>query len=85
MPGNQEEDTKISDSISFLTSSRKRKHDEDDKEVESTDELILLDGISVPKDGSKIKSKKRKESLSEEKLLKLKKEKVLNILLLGIK
>ncbi|XP_043248866.1 probable ATP-dependent RNA helicase DDX52 isoform X2 [Colletes gigas] len=54
----------------------KRKYDEINEETENTNRLILLDGISVPKDGSKIKSKKAKESLNEEKQLKLKQEKI---------
>ncbi|XP_076248949.1 DExD-box helicase 52 isoform X2 [Calliopsis andreniformis] len=54
----------------------KRKYNEVDEETENTDELILLNGISVPKDGSKVKSKKRKESLTEDKLLKLQQEKI---------
>lgn len=63
----------------------KRKHDEVDKDAGNTnDELVLLDGISVPKSGSRKKSKKDKDSFSEEKRLKLEQEKVLNGLLLRI-
>ena len=55
----------------------KRKHDDVDNNEENTnDELVLLDGISVPKSGSRKKSKKDKDSFSEEKRLKLEQEKI---------
>ncbi|XP_076622408.1 DExD-box helicase 52 isoform X2 [Colletes latitarsis] len=68
--------TNTSDNVNSLILPAKRKYDEINKETENTNRLILLDGISVPKDGSKIKSKKSKESLNEEKQLKLKQEKI---------
>ncbi|XP_033329020.2 DExD-box helicase 52 [Megalopta genalis] len=57
-----------------LSTSIKRKHDVIDNETENISQLVLLDGITVPGDGSKIKSKKYKESLSTEKQLKLQQE-----------
>ena len=74
--GNEEETVSYSVTNS-LTLPMKRKHDEVDNNDENTnDELVLLDGISVPKSGSRKKSKKDKDSFSEEKRLKLEQEKI---------
>ncbi|XP_076682477.1 DExD-box helicase 52 [Andrena cerasifolii] len=74
--GNEEETVSCSVTNS-LTLPMKRKHNEDDSNAENTnDELVLLDGISVPTSGSRKKSKKDKDSFSEEKRLKLEQEKI---------
>ena len=74
--GNEEE-TAPCGVTNSLTLPLKRKHDEVDNGAENTnDELVLLDGISVPKSGSRKKSKKDKDSFSEEKRLKLEQEKI---------
>lgn len=54
----------------------KRKHDDIEEDTKDVGELILIDGMSVPKDGSKIKSKKSKAPITEEKQLKLEQEKI---------
>ncbi|XP_031840351.2 DExD-box helicase 52 [Nomia melanderi] len=56
--------------------STKRKHDTEEEEINNTNQLILLNGISISKDGIKMKSKKHKESLTIENQLKLEQEKV---------
>lgn len=74
--GNEEETVSRSVANS-LTLPMKRKHDEVENNTENADdELVLLDGISVLKSGSRKKSKKDKDSFSEEKLLKLEQEKI---------
>lgn len=52
----------------------KRKYRED--ENEDIDELILLNGLSVPKDGSVPTFKKPKKVATADKILKLEQEKV---------
>ncbi|XP_076649186.1 DExD-box helicase 52 [Halictus rubicundus] len=59
-----------------LSASTKRKRDIADEEIENTNQLTLLDGITVCENGNKIRSKKYKEALSMEKQLKLEQEKV---------
>ncbi|KZC04724.1 putative ATP-dependent RNA helicase DDX52 [Dufourea novaeangliae] len=56
--------------------SMKRKHDKVDDESKNVGQLILLNGLSVPKDGSKTKFKKHKESVDVDKQLKLEQEKI---------
>ncbi|XP_054012937.1 probable ATP-dependent RNA helicase DDX52 isoform X2 [Hylaeus anthracinus] len=73
---NEEKTTKSSNDTNCSTLTTKRKYDKIDNDIESTDELILLDGISIPKDGRKVRSKKHKGSLNEEKQQKLKQEKI---------
>ncbi|XP_012272894.1 probable ATP-dependent RNA helicase DDX52 [Orussus abietinus] len=61
-----------------LSIKRKRDDDEEKKEdehKENTQTLTLVNGISVPTDGSKIKRKKQK-TLTEDKNLKLEQEKI---------
>lgn len=81
---NEENSIKTSNSSNCSILSTKRKYNEIDNEVKDT-ELMLLDGISLSKNKNKVKSKKQKEFLNEEKQLKLEQEKVLNIELLLIK
>ncbi|XP_078042091.1 DExD-box helicase 52 [Augochlora pura] len=59
-----------------LSTPTKRKYDIVDNDTENTSQLELLDGITVPRDGNKVKSKKYKEFLSTEKQLKLQQEMV---------
>lgn len=55
--------------------SLKRKYEEDEEE-KKIDTLTLIEGISVPVDGSKVKSKMNKNSMTEAKKLKLEREQV---------
>ncbi|XP_003703115.1 DExD-box helicase 52 isoform X2 [Megachile rotundata] len=54
----------------------KRKHDDIEEDTKDAGELILVDGMSVPKNGNKVKSKKSKAPITEEKQLKLEQEKI---------
>jgi len=63
---------KIKDEVLEPTESNaKRKY----KENEDIDEITLLDGLSVPKNGS-VPAKKRKKATTADKMLKLEQEKV---------
>lgn len=53
-------------------SNAKRKYKDENEDL---DEITLLDGLSVPKDGS-IPAKKRKKIATADKILKLEQEKV---------
>lgn len=55
-----------------IESNAKRKYKD---ENEDFDEITLLDGLSVPKDGS-VPAKKRKKIATADKILKLEQEKV---------
>ncbi|XP_076170038.1 DExD-box helicase 52 isoform X2 [Ptiloglossa arizonensis] len=72
---NEENSIKTSNSSNCSILSTKRKYNEIDNEVKDT-ELMLLDGISLSKNKNKVKSKKQKEFLNEEKQLKLEQEKI---------
>jgi len=50
----------------------KRKYKNENEDI---DEITLLDGLSVPKDGS-VPAKKRKKATTVDKMLKLEQEKV---------
>ena len=63
---------KAFDNINHSTLCEKRKYDEVEKETENINDLILLDGMSIPQN----KNKKCKVALTEEKRLKLEKEKI---------
>lgn len=80
--GNGVNDDKINiksfDNINHSILCEKRKYDEVEKETENINDLTLLDGMSIPQN----KNKKCKVALTEEKRLKLEKEKVYNILLI---
>ncbi|XP_034174993.1 DExD-box helicase 52 [Osmia lignaria lignaria] len=76
IPKNERKSITTFNDINCSMMSMKRKHDEIEEDRENNDELILLNGISVPKNGNKIKSKKLKISITEEKGLKLKQEKI---------
>lgn len=66
------------DNINHSTLCEKRKYDEVEKETENINNLTLIDGMSIPQN----KNKKCKVAITEEKRLKLEKEKVYNILLI---
>jgi len=53
-------------------SNAKRKYKDENEDI---DEITLLDGLSVPKDGS-VPAKKRKKATTADKMLKLEQEKV---------
>ncbi|XP_046825409.1 probable ATP-dependent RNA helicase DDX52 [Vespa crabro] len=55
--------------------SLKRKY-EDDEEEKKVDTLTLIEGISVPVDGSKVKTKMNKNSITEAKKIKLEREQI---------
>ncbi|XP_014600706.1 PREDICTED: probable ATP-dependent RNA helicase DDX52 [Polistes canadensis] len=55
--------------------SLKRKYNEDEEEKQ-IDTLTLIEGISVPVDGSKIKAKKNKSSMTEAKKFNLEREQI---------
>lgn len=64
---------KIKDEVLEPTESKaKRKYKDENEDV---DEITLLDGLSVPKDGS-VPVKKRKKVATADKMLKLEQEKV---------
>lgn len=64
---------KIKDEIFESTEGNaKRKCKDEDEDI---DEITLLDGLSVPKDGS-VPAKKRKKIATADKILKLEQEKV---------
>lgn len=65
----EDEVSKVSEKINM-----KRKHFEDKNK--DADELTLLNGLSVPKDGSVSAFKKYKKIATTEKMLKLEQEKV---------
>lgn len=58
---------------SFTKKSLKRKYEEDE---EKTDTLTLIEGIDIPLDGSKVKTKILKSSITEDKKLKLEREQI---------
>ncbi|KOX78487.1 putative ATP-dependent RNA helicase DDX52 [Melipona quadrifasciata] len=64
-------DTEVFNSINHSTLREKRKHDDIEKETNNVNEPILLEGMPV----SKNQNKRCKVSLTEEKRLKLEKEK----------
>ncbi|XP_033197631.1 DExD-box helicase 52 [Bombus vancouverensis nearcticus] len=74
--GNGVNDDKINikafDNINHSILCEKRKYDEVEKETENINDLTLLDGMSIPQN----KNKKCKVALTEEKRLKLEKEKI---------
>jgi len=64
---------KIKDEVLESTEGNaKRKYKDENEDI---DEITLLDGLSVPKDGS-VSAKKRKKATTADKMLKLEQEKV---------
>ncbi|XP_015171504.1 PREDICTED: probable ATP-dependent RNA helicase DDX52 [Polistes dominula] len=69
-------ETKTSEPVDTCTkTSLKRKYNEDEEEKQ-IDTLTLIEGISVPVDGSKIKAKRNKSSMTEVKKLNLEREQI---------
>ncbi|KAK2582577.1 hypothetical protein KPH14_004865 [Odynerus spinipes] len=62
----------LSDTCVKKTLKRKYKEDEEEK----IDTLTLIEGISIPSDGSKVKTKIPKSSITEDKKLKLEREQI---------
>ncbi|CAK9802489.1 Probable ATP-dependent RNA helicase DDX52 [Anthophora plagiata] len=74
---NEEKGIETFDNTSHSTLCKKRKRDEVAEETENINELVLLNGMSIPKNGKNINNKKYKEvSLTENKRLKLEQEKI---------
>ncbi|CAK9798331.1 Probable ATP-dependent RNA helicase DDX52 [Anthophora quadrimaculata] len=73
---NEVKDIKTFDNTSYSTLCKKRKRDEVAKEAENINELILLNGMSIPKNGKNINKKYKEVSLTEDKQLKLEQEKI---------
>ncbi|KOC61471.1 putative ATP-dependent RNA helicase DDX52 [Habropoda laboriosa] len=73
---NEEKCIKTFDNINYSTLRKKRKHDEIEKETENINELILLNDMSISKNRNNIKKKYKETSLTEDKLLKLEREKI---------
>lgn len=53
--------------------------DHDDEPEHDVDTLTLVDGITVPKDGSKANRKRKKKTIGEDKILLREQEKVMTI------
>ncbi|EFN79684.1 hypothetical protein EAI_13792 [Harpegnathos saltator] len=71
----KEERTK-EDEISKVNEENNKKRKRMEDEIEDNETLTLLDGLSVPKDGSISTFKKHKKVATTDKMLKLEQEKV---------